>query len=475
MTDRLPPGGVHLTADVGLRRIGDGRILIGGSPLRIIRLSAAGAAVVDAWLDGAVLADVKSARGLAGRLLDAGMLHPHFDPAMAPAVTIIVPVHDDVARLDELLGTIDLPVVVVDDASTDRDGVAAVVKAYGATLVRRDENGGPGQARMSGLAAVETELVCFVDSDVVLPESWWPALGAHFADERVVAAAPRVRSVDGPTLRERYERVQSSLDLGDHPANVGPRRQVAYVPSAVLAIRAAALVAVDGFDPALRVGEDVDLVWRLVEAGGTVRYAPEIEVEHHPRSTWLGMARQRIHYGSSAVSLSERHGAVVAPARCSRWSAAAWGAIALGRPAAGIAIGAASGVALARKFERLSDAPREAARIAGWGNLHAGLGLARATSRVWWPIAVPLAALSRRLRRALAVALVAPAAYEWWRGRRPADLPRSVALRLADDMAYGVGVWAAVLRARDARALRPELVEWPGRRPAVQDDTVPAS
>ena len=85
MTDRLPPGGVHLTADVGLRRIGDGRILIGGSPLRIIRLSAAGAAVVDAWLDGAVLADVKSARGLAGRLLDAGMLHPHFDPAMAPA------------------------------------------------------------------------------------------------------------------------------------------------------------------------------------------------------------------------------------------------------------------------------------------------------------------------------------------------------------------------------------------------------
>ena len=142
---------------------------------------------------------------------------------------------------------------------------------------------------------------------------------------------------------------------------------------------------------------------------------------------------------------------------------------------AGIAIGAASGVALARKFERLPDAPREAARIAGWGNLHAGLGLARATSRVWWPIAVPLAALSRRLRRALAVALVAPAAYEWWRGRRPADLPRSVALRLADDMAYGVGVWAAVLRARDARALRPELVEWPGRRPAVQDDTVPAS
>ena len=391
-----------------------------------------------------------------------------------------MPSFDDVDHLEALLGSLhrgDPPVdvVVVDDASPDPSAVAAVARRHGATLVRREENGGPGAARMSGLDRVETDLVCFVDSDVELGEGWWARLAPHFGDPAVVAAAPRVRSAEGSSLRERYERVHSPLDLGDAPAAVGPRRRLAYVPSAVLAVRVAALRDAGGFDPALRVGEDVDLVWRMVAAGGTVRYAPEVEATHRPRSSWLGVARQRVRYGTSAVALTARHGAAVAPARCSRWSAAAWGLALLGRPLVGIGVAAGSGAALAPKLDGVPDAPCEAARLAAWGHLHAGLGLGRAVSRVWWPIVVPVALVSRRIRRAAFVAMVGPAVREWWRGSRPADPVRSVGLRVLDDMTYGVGVWTAAVRARDLRALRPELVEWPGRRPAVESDTVAPS
>lgn len=478
MSAALPPAGLTLVADTGLRRPGDGRILIGGSPLRVTRLSAAGAAVVDAWLGGAVLADVKSPRGLARRLLDAGMLHPVVTPAEAPpAVSVVVPSFDDAERLGAVLGSIDAgdavaSIVVVDDASADSAAVAAAAGRVGARVVRRSVNGGPGAARMSGLDEVQTAFVCFVDTDVELPTDWWSRLAPHFDDPAVVAVAPRVRSITGPTFRERYERVHSPLDLGPAPAAVGPRRRLAYVPSAVLAVRMSALRAVGGFDPALRVGEDVDLVWRLVADGGTVRYAPEVEVGHRPRPSWMGAIRQRVAYGTSAVPLTARYGAAVAPARCSRWSVAAWGAALLGRPLLGVGLAAGSGAALAPKLDGVPDAPREAARLAGWGHLHAGVGLGRAVSRVWWPILLPAACLSRRLRRAVVVAMTAPALREWWLGARPADPVRSVGLRILDDMAYGVGVWAAAVRARDLRALRPELVEWPGRRPAVESDTV---
>ncbi|MEM7141674.1 MAG: mycofactocin biosynthesis glycosyltransferase MftF [Actinomycetota bacterium] len=471
--DNLPPAGITLVADAGLRRLDDGRLLIGGSPLRIVRLSDRGADVVSAWFGGTVLADVKSARSLARRLIDAGMVHPRYAEGASPAVTAVVPSKDDAEMLDTLLASLDLPTIVVDDGSADADGAAAVTRRHGAALVRRPSNGGPGAARMTGLAEVSTDLVVFIDTDIVLADGWWPRLASHFRDPAVVAVAPRVRSVDGPTLRERYEREHSPLDIGDAPASVGPRRSVAYVPSAVLAVRRAALLAVGGFDPALRVGEDVDLVWRLVAAGGQVRYAPEVVVEHRPRRSWSAVATQRHRYGGSAVELTRRHGSVVAPARCSRWSAAAWGLAASGHPVVGTVLGAASGVALSRKLEGVPDAPREAARIAGWGNLHAGTGLARATSRVWWPVALAGAAVSRRARRAVVAAMVVPAAVDWWRGRRPADPVRSVALRVADDMAYGSGVWAEAVRARDLRALRPELVEWPGGRAAVEGDTVP--
>ena len=472
MNRPLPPAGTGLAADAGLRRIDGGRVLVGGSPLRIIRLSDAGAAVVEAWLAGTPLAPVEAARRLAGRLLDAGMVHPVVAPMDAPPpVTVVVPAKDDADDLSRLLPTIGGPTIVVDDASTDGASIERVAAAHGARLVRRTTNGGPGAARMTGLDLVDTALVVFVDADIELPSGWWRALAAHFADPAVVAVAPRIVSAPGPSLRERYESAHSPLDLGSAPANVAPRRRVAYVPTAVFAVRADALRSIGGFDPALRVGEDVDLVWRLVGAGGAVRYAPEIEAVHRPRASWAAMVRQRVDYGGSAVDLAVRHGAAVAQARCSRWSLAAWGLAALGHPVGGAGIAAASSVVLARKLAGLPGGAREAARIAGAGHLQAGRGLAIATSRVWWPLAVPLARC-RRLRPTVVAAMLGPAAWQWWRGVRPADPVRSIGLRVADDMVYGIGLWCRVITRRSVGALLPDLTEWPGRRPAVERDTV---
>ena len=65
----------------------------------------------------------------------------------------------------------------------------------------------------------------------------------------------------------RFGLAHSPLDLGPDEGEVGPDRAVRYVPTAALVVRRSALEEAGGFDPTLRVGEDVDLVWRLVEAG----------------------------------------------------------------------------------------------------------------------------------------------------------------------------------------------------------------
>src|SRR5690606_32229620 len=100
------------------------------------------------------------------------------------------------------------------------------------------------------------------------------------------AAAPRVRgTVTGPgpgSLLERFEARRGGLDLGPHARRVAPGGQIGYVPSAALLVRRAALPD-PPFEPGLRVGEDVDLVWRLVDAGWSVRYLPAAEVHHEVR------------------------------------------------------------------------------------------------------------------------------------------------------------------------------------------------
>jgi GT2 family glycosyltransferase len=75
---------------------------------------------------------------------------------------------------------------------------------------------------------------------------------------------------------------------------------VRYLPSAALIVRRAAL---DRFDPALRYGEDVDLIWRLEKAGWRFRYEPDVVVLHEERNR---IAR-RFWYGTSAAPLKQRH------------------------------------------------------------------------------------------------------------------------------------------------------------------------
>jgi hypothetical protein len=195
-----------------------------------------------------------------------------------------------------------------------------------------------------------------------------------------------------------------------------------------------------------------------------VRYEPHGVVHHPARQTAREWLRQRFDYGTSAAPLASRHPGDVAPVAVSGWSAAAWGLAAAGHPIAGVATAAGTTALLAPKLHPLPDAWREAVRLAGMGHLLAGRRLADAVTRAWWPAALVAAAVSKRARRALVATAIVPALLEW-RERRPADVDpaRFVLAKLADDVAYGAGVWTGCIRERSFRALVPDLANWPGR------------
>ncbi len=289
----------RVVLDDRVRRYENGRVLVGGAG-RIVRLTDAGAAALDA-----------PPPPLARRLIDAGLAHPVPARVEDPDVTIVIPVRDRPAELDRCLaalagGGVDAVaggaddargiggggVVVVDDGSGDPAAIAGVCRRRGARVLRRTVPGGPAAARNAAIAHVETALVAFLDSDCVAPPDWVRDLAGHFDDPRVAAVAPRVRD--------------PALDMGAIPADVAPGSRVAYVPSAALIVRRAAL---GGFDEALRYGEDVDLVWRLHDRGWRVRYDPRVTVQHE-RGALLS---RRFRYGTSAAPLAQRHPGRLAP------------------------------------------------------------------------------------------------------------------------------------------------------------------
>ena len=273
------PADFGLEADRSLKRLDGGRLLVGGSPLHILRLSATGARLLAGWLAGEPVGGGRADQALARRLLDSGIVHPRPgpDPSVGlGSVTAVIPVRDDPSGLAETLAALggSITAVVVDDASVDAPAIAEVARRFGARLLVRPVNGGPGAARNTGLAQVTSPIVVFVDADATIDPPALEALLDHFSDPVVDAVAPRVRSRPGPGLLAAYEAEHSPLDMGGSPSAVGPQRRVHHVPAAVLSVRADTARRAGGFDESMRWGEDVDFVWRLARGGATVRYEP---------------------------------------------------------------------------------------------------------------------------------------------------------------------------------------------------------
>ena len=457
------PAEFRLVLDKDTRRPSHGT-LIGGSPVRLVRLSGSGSRLLDSWLSGEPVGSRPGAQMLARRLVDAGIAQPVPPPGAGPGpeeVTVVVPVRDRPSGLAATLAALHgLNVVVVDDGS-----LRPVVEP-GPQVIRRDLPGGPAAARNTGWRLGASQFVVFLDADCVPEQDWLTGLLAHFADPRVGAVAPRVRPAPGTDLLTRYERAMSPLDMGPHGAAVGPATGVPYVPTACLAVRRSALEASRGFDEDLRFGEDVDLVWRLIASGWSVRYEPRAAVWHPPRPDVASMVRQRFDYGRSAAPLAVRHGAATAPLAVSVWSAGVWGLLAFGRavPATGL-MALASAVA-ARRVPTDDPSRRALGSLAARGNLMAGRWIATAVRRAWTPpLALVVCCAPRGLRRRavawLTVSFLWPAA-DWLlpaagRTRPDTGLLPWTALRWIDDLSYQAGVWAGVLEQGSARALLPKL------------------
>jgi mycofactocin glycosyltransferase len=445
-----------LAIDHAVRVLDGGKTIVGGDPPRALRLTEAGAVAARQLFAGAP-PDTPALQTLARRLVAAGIAHPRPEPATVADVTVIVAVRDRPGELDRCLAaTAPVPALVVDDGSRDAGAIGVVCRRHGAVLLRHEIARGPAAARNTGLCAVRTEFVAFLDSDCVPAPGWLAVLCGVLSDASVGAAAPRIRPLSGARgALARFAADRSPLDLGPYPAVVAPGGRVAYVPTAALLARRAALG--DGFDPELRYGEDVDLVWRIHDRGWGVRYEPAATVGHAEPRRAGQMLRRRFAYGTAAGPLALRHPKRLTPLRLHPRPAAAVGLLLARRPGLAAVITAVHVAMTARSLRPVGVPFDAAAQLALREVPDSAVAIGRAaTMLIPGLLAV---GLSRRSSAPAALALLlAEPARSWARSGRELDPIRWSALAVSDDVAYGAGVWVGALHARTTAPLRPRLL-----------------
>ena len=448
------PRGTRIVLDPSVRH-GRGGTLTGGWPRRVMRLSPAGQRALQDLQRGDATSD--TALELGRRLVNAAMAHPRPAPRDCDCdVTVVVPVRDRPLQLERCLGALGAgtAVIVVDDGSRDHRTVAATAARHAARLVRRQASGGPAAARNAALPLVGTEFVAFLDSDCVAPRTWLRVLLGHFDDPLVAAAAPRVRPHSLPSggLIARYLATRCPLDMGASEARVLPGGAVPYVPTAALVVRRSTLG--EGFDDGLRVGEDVDLVWRLHDAGYQVRYDPSVQIEHSEPATLGRLLARRFRYGTAAASLEARHPRRVRHLAVRPWPAIAALSLLLRRPGVAAVIAAQQSALISRRLRNVGP-NAQGVRWFTEAMLDAVVSVGRYVATLWLPVAIIV--LSRRSRLTGLGLLLMPVLYEWLLSETDLDLLRWTALVLADDAAYGAGVWSGCVKARRFGSLMPAI------------------
>jgi mycofactocin system glycosyltransferase len=458
----------------------DDSVVLGGAPWGILRIAPAARPFLRRLKD-AGSAGLAPSRGVEHAVVDIliarGIVHPlpTREPVPDSMVDVVIPVYQRPDLLDACLAALrastpQVRIIVVDDASPD-DAVGDVARSHSVMLIRHPLNRGPAAARNTGLAAANAPIVAFVDADCAVTPGWLDPLVGHFDDPRVAAVAPRIRPRSNCTeLLPRYELTRSALDMGPRPELVANGAPLGYLPSAALLVRRNTLEHL-GFDEELRVGEDVDLVWRLTDSGSLVRYEPASVVTHEMRPQLLDWAGRHFAYGTSAAELDRRHPRRLAPARLSVWNLAIGLLVAGRRPSRGLSVAAALGVAglsaglLARRLRDSAVDPMVAPVVVGKGLVAEAAAIGHLLRREWWPLGwLALAAAPRsRIARFAAAAMLVPIAREWFTRRPAVDPMRYLALRLSEDAAYGSGVIVSAIRRMRPGVLLP-MVRLPGRR-----------
>lgn len=258
---------------------------------------------------------------------------PEFPLARTPKVSIVVASYNGDRTLKACLESLtrlnypDYEVILVDDGSTDTTPQLAQQFRWGNSEIPPSPEAAPAQlvisveegrfryfrhatnlglsaARNTGIAAATGEIVAFTDSDCRADDDWLRYLVAELLEGEFAG-------VGGPNLLPPEDPAVASAVMVSPggPAHVMlTDREAEHIPGCNMAFWKSALAEVGGFDPQFtKAGDDVDMCWRLQQAGMKIGFSPAAFVWHYRRSNVRAYLKQQRGYGEAEALLVRKH------------------------------------------------------------------------------------------------------------------------------------------------------------------------
>jgi glycosyltransferase involved in cell wall biosynthesis len=225
-----------------------------------------------------------------------------------PRVSIVVCAYNAERTMDRCLASLavlnypDYEVIIVNDGSRDR--TREIAESYDHFRIIDQSNQGLSAARNVGAEAATGEIVAYTDSDCVADPDWLTYLVAKMQVSGLVACG-------GPNFPPpEDDLVPAAVAVAPGgPTHVLISDEIAeHIAGCNMAFRRDTLLQLGGFDPVYRAaGDDVDICWRLQDAGYTIGFSPAAVVWHFRRNTVAAYCAQQRGYGKAEALVYSKH------------------------------------------------------------------------------------------------------------------------------------------------------------------------
>lgn len=213
-------------------------------------------------------------------------------------ISVIIPVYNSRATLEACLQAVTgsdyahYEVIVVDDSS--KDGSQEIARQFPVRLLELEAGpGGPAHARNQGVSLAQSEILLFLDSDVLVYPDTISRIALAFENDQDVAAVFGSYDED-PSQRDFLSQYKNLIHHFTHQES-GELAETFWCGCG--AVRREIFLETGGFDaqryPSPSI-EDIDFGYRLRSVGYSIRLVKDIQVKHLKKWSLKGLIKTDI-------------------------------------------------------------------------------------------------------------------------------------------------------------------------------------